>query len=431
MEDVWKTALKELKNELPEDFFNPFIKPLKPIAPKENSSTFILGVEDKKIISHLNENYKKPIQTKLKSLMGREVTVDFQELPDEDTELEITDQNKLYGEFSFDNFIISPTNEMALIACKSLLEKKKPSHLLFLSGKTGTGKTHLIKSTAGELFCQNHQIKIYYSNSVEFKEHYLNSLAQKKTIQLKDYLKNFDVLILEDIQLLGKYSESTQEEFFYLFNHFFENGKTIILSSDRSISEVRISDRLKSRFLSGLTAEIQPPDFNLKCNIIKKKNIDLNLDLSEKMVQYLANSISENIRILESALKMLSFLKNKHIDINHQPTVQTHLKSLLKPGELIPIDEIVDLVCRTYSVSKQDLLGKSRKAEIALPRHLAMFLALKLSGYNKSSIARYFQKSDHTIVINAEKKIKRLSEKDSGFYSQIEDCMEKLWKNRV
>ena len=435
MEDVWKIALNELKKEMPEDFFEPFIKPLRPISISKNSDTFVLGVPNSKIISHLRGNYKISIQSKLKSLMGRDVIVDFQEISEPHPAIEITtdqidDILQFKANHTFENFILSPSNEFAYSACQSILNAKKPSTLLFLTGKSGLGKTHLIQSTAKSIIEKYPKKKIYYATAQEFKESYLNSLAHKKVLELKNYLKCFDVLILEDLQLLGKSSESTQEEFFYLFNNFFEKGNTILLSADIPVSEIPISERLKSRFLSGLTAEILPPDSQLRLEFLKIKNNSFALNLSEDTLNFLANSITNNIRMLDSAINMIQFLKSKNINVNDTHILNSHLKNLLNPSIHVPIDVIIELVCDMYGVNKEDLFGKTRKAEITLPRHLAMYLSLKLSGNNKSSLARFFKKSDHTIIINAEKKIKKLANKDPAFNRLIENCIEKLWKNR-
>ena len=433
LEDVWKIALDEFKKELPGDFFEPFIKPLYPITTSKTEGTIIFAVPDGKIISHLKGHYKTSIQSKLKSLMGRDVTVDFQEItkinPGSDhTESETKEMNGFNPSFTFENFIISPSNEMAFSGCQSILSSKKTSNLLFLSGKSGNGKTHLIQATVHKIYEKNKETKIYYASSQEFKEQYLNSLAQKKVIELKNYLKSFDVLILEDLQLLGKSSESTQEEFFYLFNNFYESGKSIILSADRPVAEIQISDRLKSRFLSGITAEISVPDYKLRYELIERSKKFL--DLSEDAHKFLCESITDNVRMIESALKMIQFLKSRSIDINNIQLLSSHLKGLLVPAENVPVDSIVEHICSLYGVSREQLFGKSRKAEITLPRHLAMYLALKLSGLNKSSLARYFKKSDHTIIINAEKKIKKLAEKDPRLNRMIESSIKKLWKNR-
>lgn len=436
MEEAWKKALKELKRELPEQFFEPFLQSLS-IVPSDKNENLLLGVKDRNLVSHIKDRYGLVIQTKLRSLMGSNITVDFTYISssptdDESLKNEFIAKNTpawINPSFRFKNFLTGFSNELAVEAVKTSALSPGTNNPLFIYGETGLGKTHLVHAAAC-LLQENHpENKILYITLQEFKELFLDQLSKNKSIELKKYLKTYNALILEDVQFLTKSSGSTQEEIQHTFDYFYDNGFQIILSADRFITDLNISQRLKSRFLSGLPVRIEPPDSRMRMEYIQKRNKEMNLGLSEDSLQLLGTHITQNFRLLDSALNLVEFLKSRKLNINDSTLLKKHLSGLFQQKLTITPDHIIDYISERFHIKKEEILGKSRRAEITLPRHLSMFLSLKLTNFNKSALARFFNKSDHTIIINAEKKISALQKKDINFSILIDECVDFLRKN--
>lgn len=335
-------------------------------------------------------------------------------------------------EYTLERFIRGKSNELVLMACQGIILNSGKANPLYIYGESGTGKTHLLHAVSRALLNKNKSLKIKYCTVADFQEDFLRHLSDKKTLEFKAEYKSYDVLIVEDLQFFKSSAESTQEEFFYVFNSYYESGKQILLSSDRPASELDINPRLASRFVSGLHVKIDIPDRILRKNFLEKKSESMGLALKETTVDYLTGKLSGSIRELESALNKLYFLNLRGININNDKELSLRLNDLIPAEEAasIDLDLIARSVCEKYSISREDLLGYSRRAEFTTPRHVAMYIAVHYSGLNKSSIARYFKRSDHSTVINAEKKIGRLMESNTGFQTQLQTMLNEMRKSR-
>ena len=445
MEDVWKKAKHELKNELPEHFNKPFINSLKTkggeLGPRGIDDKFILEVADKNVLSELQESYQEPIQTKLGSLMGRKVTVEFKLTEEKTVEpIEIRKNTQETGSFkptpwlnpaySFATFIKSKSNELAFMAAESVAIKPGTANPLFIYGESGLGKTHLTHAIARETLERNPEASIYYTTIEDFKNEFLSYLKNKRNIEFKNKYKSFDCLFIEDIHSLRSAAEATQEEFYYIFNHYFESGKQVIITSEIPPSRLLISSRLMSRLIAGLQVRIEATDEELRQKFTKKKLKEIGLTLNSSVENYLTSRVTGNIRELESATNKLFFLNSQGVDINDLSLVGSHLAELIPMAQTgpYPLERIMLVVCERYSISKDQILGASRKAEFTLPRHIAMYLGVKYSNLNKSAIARFFRKNDHTTVINAERNIQKRQQNDPGFTMILDSIMEEVRK---
>ena len=443
MEDAWKKALSELKRELPARFFEPFIRPLKVLQHTESEpeapESFVFGVEDEKILPHLESRYREPIQSKLKSLMGHDVVVEFR--------LDLTPSGQIASPLqpavkspaawlnphhTPDRFIRCRGNELALMACENAAKNPGATNPLFLYGDSGLGKTHLLHLSAHLLNRLHPELNVVYFTMDSFRDEFLSAMAARRMLEFKTSYRKYDVLLIDDLQSLKSSAPSLEEEFFYLYNHFFEQGKQIIMSADRAVSELYVSSRLMSRFLSGMQIRIDTMDPGSVRKLFDQRSQESSLNISPAVAEALCSRISGNVREIESVLNKLYFLQSRGFNTNSWEDIRNYFEDQLLPADNsnIPLEKILDSVCKKFDVKKDDILGHSRRAEYTQPRHTAMYLAVQYSGYNKSAIARFFKKTDHTTVINAEKNIHKRLQKDPSFQILLHSIVEDLRKRR-
>jgi chromosomal replication initiator protein len=336
--------------------------------------------------------------------------------------------------YTFDKFIRSKSNELVLMACHNFILSSGRVNPLFIYGPHGTGKTHLVHAIAKSLINKKPDIRIGYLTVEDFKKEFTASVFSNNNLNFKKKYCNYNTLIIEDIQNLKSTAEQTQEEFFYIFNAYYESGKQILITSACPAPELNITSRLMSRFLSGLHVGLSSPDAELKKKYIAARTEEFHIKLSDDIIDYLTANITGSVRETESALNKLYFLNMRGFEINNIQEVARQLNDLVAVHEYahpMDMDLIVNEISELYNVSKDELLSSSRKTEYTLPRHIAMYIAITFSGMNKSAVARYFKRSDHSTVINAEKKIKKLLQNDAGLASQIESIRMNIRKRRV
>ncbi len=446
MEDAWKKIQNELKSELTPELYEPFIKPLRIHSDLEDDgNTFVLGVPSRNLLPDLKKNYREPIQTRLRSLMGREISVEFELF--EDTRKaeqpvrplkparaeDLDSLSRLNPAYTLDAFIRGKSNELAVMAAENVVAKPGSVNPLFVYGDSGLGKTHLVHGIARELVKRDNSLRVLCISIEEFKSNFMSAVKNRETMEFKDRYKDYDVLCIEDIHSLRNTAEATQEEFFYIFNSYFESNRQIIITSEVPASKLLISSRLLSRMISGLQVRIGAPDPALRKSFLAGKLQELDLELQAPVQDYLTTRITGNVRELESALNKFYFLNNQGIDINDMDTVTSQLEELIPaaPSGPIPLENIIQVVSARFGVTTDDILGSSRKSEYTFPRHIAMYLGVRHSNLNKSAIARFFRKNDHTTVINAEKNIKKRLQKDAGFGMVLEAILSDLRKRML
>jgi chromosomal replication initiator protein len=325
--------------------------------------------------------------------------------------------------FTFDSFVVGPGNEFAKSAALAIAKspgKTKFNPLLIYSG-VGLGKTHLLHSIGNFLISDLNQLKVIYSSSEEFYLNFIDAIKNNRTKAFSDSLKTSDVLLLDDIQFFsGK--ESTQEEFFFIFNALYQNGRQIVLSSDVHPVELKgLQDRLVSRFHWGLCVDIQPPNLETRMAIIKKKSEESNLVLSEHIVSFIAENVSSNIRDLEGIIiRLLAFssITKQEISIDLVKSIISEKnKNKIKKAS---IEDIITLVTNYYKVPVNNIREKNRRKEVAFCRQLAMYMVKSFTNYSLKSIGLHFGGRDHSTVIHAINTIEKLKEKDSTVYADIE-----------
>lgn len=312
----------------------------------------------------------------------------------------------LNDRYTMDNFVVGSGNELAFAACQSITQKPGNKYNpLFIYGGVGIGKTHLMQAVGNNLKQKNPKFRILYISTEQFVQEFVDALRKRKTPEFARYYRSCDVLIVDDIQFIaGK--EKIQEEFFHTFNALYQAEKQIIISSDKPPQEIAsIESRLKSRFAWGMTIDMQYPDYETRCAIIKTKTETLNIDLGDDIVQYIANLSSSNVRELEGMLnQLLAFCEMRAVEPSLSVAESIIGGSRSRPKHL-SAKMVLDKTSKYFQISMDELVGPKRDKDIVVPRQIAMYLLrneLKLS-YPK--IAFELGRKDHTTALHSVEKI--------------------------
>ena len=314
----------------------------------------------------------------------------------------------LSSKYTFDSFVIGPSNRFAHAAASAVCDSPaKAYNPLFIYGGVGLGKTHLMHAVGHKIMQRLPKAKILYISSEDFTNQLIGAIQNRTTTKFREKYRGVDILLIDDIQFIaGK--ESTQEEFFHTFNTLYDAHKQIVVSSDRPPKEIQaLEERLVSRFAWGLVTDIQPPDFETRMAILKKKSEKETILLPDDVYYFLAEKIKSNIRELEGALiRVVAYAKliGKEISVD---MVKEVLKDMIREGEKkITIDMVQKKVCEYFDLKISDMKVKKRSRGIAYPRQIAMYLARQLTDYSLPEIGEYFGGRDHTTVMHAYDKIK-------------------------
>lgn len=440
--ELWEKTLSILKEELTEVSFNTWIKSIKPIS--LDNTTFKLGVPNNFTKDILENRYKDLIINALKSVSNRTFSIDFLIITEEALEADVPKKNIepksnvkvndamsaiLNPKYTFNSFVIGNSNRFAHAASLAVAESPaKAYNPLFIYGGVGLGKTHLMHAIGHYIQDVNPKSKVVYVSSEKFTNELINSIKEDKNVEFRNKYRNIDVLLIDDIQFIaGK--ESTQEEFFHTFNALHDANKQIILSSDRPPKEIpTLEDRLRSRFEWGLIADIQPPDFETRIAILKKKADVENLDIPNDVMVYIATQIKSNIRELEGGLIRIvaySSLTNREINVD---LAAEALKDIIsnKNSRQITIELIQDIVSSYYNLKIEDFKSSRRTRNVAFPRQIAMYLSRKLTDTSLPKIGEEFGGRDHTTVIHAYEKISQSLKKDENLQEVVEELTKKI-----
>lgn len=304
-------------------------------------------------------------------------------------------------EYTFDNFIVGNSNKFAHAACTAVAERPATNYNpLFIYGPSGLGKTHLMSAIVNEIKRKKPNIRVVYVKGDEFTNQMIESLAKHEMHKFHNKYRNCDILLIDDVQFIaGK--ESTQEEFFHTFNTLYEQRKQIILSSDKPPKDINtLEDRLKTRFEWGLIADIQPPDLELRIAIIKKKAEQVSITLPNDVLLFLAENLRSNIRQIEGAIKRLSALSLFYGRTVTKELAQDCISEFLGGEEplSVTIDKIFAAIFRKFNFSKEDLIGIKRSKDIALARHMTIYLMRNITDMSLKSIGDIFNGRDHSTI---------------------------------
>ncbi len=324
--------------------------------------------------------------------------------------------------YTFDSFVVGKTNEFAYAAARKVAESRSVSfNPLFLYSGVGLGKTHLMHAIAWHIKQQNPERNVIYLSAEQFLFKFVKALRYRDTAAFKEQFRSVDVLMVDDVQFMSN-KESTQEEFFYTFSSLIEEGRQIIISADKSPTDLEgIEARLKSRLNGGLVADIHPTDFDLRMGILRYKAKQMGIELPDTVAEFLAQKITSNIRELEGSLKRIvahTQLLSSRNEITLDMT-QDILKDMLRSiDRKTTIDEIQKKVAEYFNISVKELQSSRRARTVARPRQIAMYLAKQLTSRSLPEIGRKFDR-DHTTVMHAVRKVEGLISEDASLAMSI------------
>ncbi|MDG1530556.1 MAG: chromosomal replication initiator protein DnaA [Paracoccaceae bacterium] len=333
----------------------------------------------------------------------------------------------LDARFQFDSFVVGKPNELAHAAARRVAEGGPVTfNPLFLYGGVGLGKTHLMHSIAWQLQTRTPNLKVVYLSAEQFMYRFVQSLRDRSTMDFKQIFRSVDVLMVDDVQFIaGK--DSTQDEFFHTFNALVDQGRQIIISGDRSPSEMNgLDDRIQSRLQSGLVVDLHPTDYELRLGILQQK-VELyksqysDLVIAPGVLEFLAHRISTNVRVLEGALtRLFAFASLVGREITMDLTQDCLADILRSSDRKVTIDEIMRKVAEHYNIRMSDMLSPRRTRTVARPRQVAMYLSKHLTQRSYPEIGRRFGGRDHTTVLHAVRKIEELKSIDSQISDDVE-----------
>jgi len=442
LNEIWSNVLEILKEDVNKVSFNTWYEPLKIIAYQNN--TIYLEAADEFVRNMLKQRHYALLKNAFDYVLKKEIELVFT-IPGEnlnnnqskkitpasfdiDNSEDSTFSNrKLNVKYKFDNFIIGNSNRFAHAASLAVAEAPATTYNpLFLYGGVGLGKTHLMHAIGHYILDCNPDAQVLYVTSEKFTNDLINSIKTGTNDAFRNKYRKIDVLLVDDIQFIaGK--ESTQEEFFHTFNALHESNKQIIISSDNPPSEIpTLEDRLRSRFEWGLIADIQPPDFETRIAILRKKAETENYQVPDEVINYIAQNIQSNIRKLEGALIRIfaySSLYNKEVNLE---LAQEALKHLVSSNKKITIKDVQEAVSNYYNLSVDELTSKKKSKNIAYPRQVAMYISRKLTDCSLPKIGDTFGGRDHSTVLHAFNKISEEIENSTELKKAIDDIVSML-----
>jgi chromosomal replication initiator protein len=342
--------------------------------------------------------------------------------------------NRIDPNKRFDNFITGTSNKLAYEASLKVSENISHYNPLYIYGGVGMGKTHLLNSIGLLLREKN---KVMFISAERFMYQFVKSIKSNDMVKFKEYFRNTDILIIDDIQFMnGK--EAMQEEFFHTFNALLDKGSQIVISADRAPNKLsRIQDRIKSRFSGGLVVDIQKPDFELRSKIVKQKTEELNIfysnqiKISDEIQKFISTEITSSIRELVGAINRVVSFSRIYNKIPNLSEVKVVLKDLLNIGEnKVTIDLIQSTVCKFFKISKNEMLSSRRSRYLVRPRQTAIYLTKILTSKSLPEIGREFSNRDHTTIIHSVKTIEKLKENDPEMTNNINNLKNQILYNK-
>ena len=437
----WNTVQVEMKNKLGLDIYESWLKKINFV--EEFNNYILLSVPTRFIRDWVTSRYLDQILQIIKNYRKDIIRIEFKiveqnkDLSDKEKDLEqlstkenisfIKDSflqyNRIDPNKRFENFITGSSNKLAFEASLKVSENISQYNPLYIYGGVGMGKTHLLNSIGFELKNNN---KVMFISAERFMYQFVKSLKANEMVKFKEYFRNTDILIIDDIQFMnGK--EAMQEEFFHTFNALIDKGSQIILSADRPPNKLsRIQERIKSRFSGGLVVDIQKPDYELRKKIVERKTEELKnfhadqLKISKDIQDFISKEITASIRELVGAVNRIVSFSRIYNKVPNLGEVKVVLKDLLNLSEnKVTIDLIQTLVCKFFKISKNEMLSSRRSRYLVRPRQTAIYLAKILTSKSLPEIGREFSNRDHTTIIHSVKTIEKLKEKDNLMVDNI------------
>lgn len=432
--EIWEHALSYIRREINSPVgYNTYVKDAKPVA--YENGVFKISVSTSIIKNMILLRYRKIIENSLSKITAGttvlDIITDGEQIPASKNASSQNNTTNLNPKYTFENFVVGSSNRHAATLAKKIADfPGQAENPLYMYGKSGLGKTHLMQAIGNEIAKNRPELNVVYVTSERFTNDMINSLRDNNS-DMKSFRRKYrevDVLLIDDVQFIeGK--EGTQEEIFHTFEDLYQNNKQIILTSDRKPKDlITLADRLRSRFEWGITIDINMPDYETRMAILKKKAESQNAYIPQDVLSYIAERINSNIRELEGALlKIISLagISGKEIDL---ALAEETLKSILPDEGIIKItpQKIMESVSTFYNVSVEDIIGQSKMKNIVVPRQIAMYLCHEMTNLNYKMIAIALGNRDRTTVMHGVDKIMEMLEKDNNLKSEIDFIIKDL-----
>ncbi len=413
----WKNCLKIIQKNVSSQAFETWFASIDVVSVEGQQIT--LQVPNRFHYEWLESKYGELLESTLKKTFGTKLTINYSVLINNSEESPIENVKKidelipstfhrasqLNNRYTFKNFIEGRGNQFAKAAASSVADGpgQTPFNPLLIYSNPGLGKTHLIQAIGNHILINQPELRVIYVTSEKFMLDFIHSIQNNKSTQFAQSYRKVDVLLVDDVQFFQT-KEQTQEQFFHLFNDLFQQGKQIVLTTDKHPNELtHLKHRLVSRFQSGLIVDIQPPDFETRIAILMKKSDNDKLNIPFDVIEFIAASVTDDIRIMEGALvKLLALSSLKQQDVTIALAKEV-IKNLMGVSAMqqTSLNQIVRAVADHFEVSEKKLYGKSRVMEVAFARHVAMFLSRELTQNSLILIGKHFGNRDHSTVIHA------------------------------
>jgi chromosomal replication initiator protein len=438
---TWGETVEAIEEKVGNQTFDLWFKPIKFLQLKDQQ--IVLEVPNKFFREWIEDHFPMLIATTFSSISKENVSTKYKITPrmketpalkregarQETRRVKLAKRGVfLNPKFTFDSYVVGPSNQFAHAAAQAVADSPGNTYNpLFIYGGVGLGKTHLMNAIGNIIIDNKPDMKIMYARAEQFTNEFIYSMRNKRMDSFKEKFRNFDVLLIDDIQFIAGKS-ATQDEMFHTFNSLYDQHHQIIFSSDRPPKDIPdITERLRSRFGMGLIADIQPPEVETKMAILGKKSEVEGIHLPEDVILLLAEKIRSNIRDLEAAMIRLgahASLSGKEITVEMAKNI---LKDMIHDEEkALTVEYIQKIVCEYYGLKLQDIKAKKRTRDIAFPRQVAMHLCKTLTHSSLSDIGRKFGGKDHSTVIHACKLIEEQRKKDREFNNRVEYLIKKL-----
>jgi len=433
--DIWENVLRQLRGTLSETTIATWFDELR-----------IVDIRGNTCYLHCASDFKRGY---LESLFLNNIKASLRDIFSVDFEVKILDDAGLlelqggpaprrqadrftYAEFTFENFVVGPSNKLAhAAACKVAESPGESYNPLFIHGESGLGKTHLLYAIAHTIHLNHPGYKIIYIKGDTFTNELVAAIREGRNQEFREKYRGADVFLMDDVQFIAG-RDSTQEEMFHTFNTLYEQHKQIVFTADRPPKEMlRLEDRLKTRFEWGLIADIQPPDFETRIAIIKRKAELLDLDIPNDVAEYIANRLKNNIRQLEGVVKKLKAYK---LLAQTPPSIiiaQNAIRDILNDNQPIPVtvERIISEVGRTFGVSSADIRSSKRSSQISNARQIAIYVIREITQMSMASIGEEFGGRDHSTIVYAINQVTKNMKHDTQYKETIEDIIKNIRDN--
>ena len=435
LSDLWDSILARLSGELSDMTIKTWFDEITVVTMEDSalvlhcSNPFKKNTVEARFLPHIKTALKDIFSTDLevKILSDEQLAAYHGVAPDRPGNLFDSDA------FTFETYVVGPQNKLAYAAAKAVAEKPAGGfNPLFIYGESGLGKTHLLYAIAHLMRSRRPESRIVYIKGDDFTNELVSSIRENRNAEFREKYRQADILLVDDIQFIaGKIQ--TQEEFFHTFNTLYESGKQIVLTSDRPPREMtQLSDRLMSRFESGLMVDVAPPDFETRLAIIHNKAALLGVKLPDEVMDYIAENVTTNVRQLEGTLNKILAYRDLLGDQVDEESVGRAVRDMLKrSNEYVPSPKvIISYICSYYNIDEETLRGQSRSRDVVAARQLAMYLIRRMHATPLDGIGKEFGNRDHSTILHSLDKVEKQMQTDPKFAERVKEITTNISSKR-